>query len=308
MARSKNSQSGGFQSSAAATRWHEHRSTSAASPPPTHCHIRSRTLGIASISACIASIGACLAIAAVGFPAAAGAAPLVSVKARVLPVLINPASSKSKTYPKTGNILGAGASVETTFKISGTEYGGFPAPLTGVVVYLPAGTKLHPSGFATCPTAVLESHEVQNCPRRSIASPKGEVLGVVSFGSTRVQEKASVQAFFAPGGSLAFFTEGTSPTLIEILSTGKFSGASKPFGQKLNAVVPLVSTVPGAPYASVLSIKIRVGAAFIEGKKLISYGTVPKKCPKGGFPAKTELKFLGGETSTASIKVPCPKK
>jgi hypothetical protein len=72
--------------------------------------------------------------------------------------------------------------------------------------------------------------------------------------------------------------------------------------------VPLVSTVPGAPYASVLSIKIRVGAAFMQGKKLISYGTVPKKCPKGGFPAKTELKYFSGETSTVSIKVPCPKK
>jgi hypothetical protein len=251
---------------------------------------------------------ACLAVGVLVLPAAALAAPKVSVKAKVLPVPINPASSKSRTYPKTGNILGAGASVETMFTISGTEYGGFPSPLTGVVVYLPAGTKLHPQGFATCSNTILESHEVQKCPKRLVASPKGEVLGVVSFGSTRVQEKASVQAFFAPGNKLAFFTEGTSPTLIEILSTGSFSTASKPFGPKLNAVVPLVETVPGAPFASVLSIKIKVGAAFVQGKRLISYGTVPKTCPKGGFPAKTELKFLSGETSTVSIKVPCPKK
>jgi len=73
-------------------------------------------------------------------------------------------------------------------------------------------------------------------------------------------------------------------------------------------VVPLVATVPGAPYASVELIRIKVGAAYVKNKKLISYGTVPTKCPKGGFPAKTELKFLSGETSTASIKVPCPKK
>jgi hypothetical protein len=256
----------------------------------------------------LVSILACLAAVAMALPTASLAAPKVTVTAKVLPVPINPASAKSKTYPKTGNILGAGASVETKFKISGTEYGGFPLPLIGVVVYLPSGTKLHPQGFATCSNAILETHEVQKCPKRSIASPKGEVLGVVSFGSTRVQEKASVQAFFASGNKLAFFTEGTSPALIEILSTGSFSTASNPFGQKLNAVVPLVETVPGAPFASVLSIRIKVGAAFIQGKKLISYGTVPKKCPKGGFPAKTELKFLGGEISTASIKVPCPKK
>jgi hypothetical protein len=256
----------------------------------------------------IASILVCLGVATLGLPAATQAAPKVTVKAKVLPVPINPASAKSKNYPKTGNILGAGASVETQFKISGTEYGGFPSPLTGVVVYLPAGTKLHPQGFATCSNAILESHEVQKCPKKSIASPKGEVLGVVSFGQTRVQEKASVQAFFASGGRLAFFTEGTEPASIEILSTGSFSSAPNPFSKKLTAVVPLVLTVPEAPYASVLSIRIKVGAAFMKGKRLISYGTVPKKCPKGGFPAKTELKFLSGETSTASIKVPCPKK
>jgi hypothetical protein len=249
----------------------------------------------------------CMAIVAV-LPVTAAAAPIVTVKAKVLPVPINPASAKSPNYPKTGNILGAGASVETQFTISGTEYGGFPSPLTGVIVYLPAGTKLHPQGFATCSSAILESHEVQKCPRKSIASPKGEVLGVVSFGATRVQEKASVQAFFTTGGKLAFFTEGTHPASLEILSTGSFSGASSPFGQKLTAAVPLVLTVPEAPYASVESIRIKVGAAFMQGKKLISYGTVPKKCPKGGFPAKTELKFFSGETSTASIKVPCPKK
>jgi hypothetical protein len=256
----------------------------------------------------ITSILACLAATVVGLPAIAQAAPKVTVQAKVLPVPINPASAKSRTYPKTGNILGAGASVETKFTISGTEYGGFPSPLTGVAVYLPAGTKLHPQGFATCSSAILESHEVQKCPKRSVASPKGEVLGVVSFGGTRVREKASVQAFFTSGGKLAFFTEGTEPASLEILSTGSFSGVSSPFSQKLTAAIPLVLTVPEAPYASVLSVKIKVGAAFMQGKKLISYGTVPKKCPKGGFPAKTELKFLSGETSTASIKVPCPKK
>jgi hypothetical protein len=251
---------------------------------------------------------ACLAVMALSLPAAALAAPNVTVKAKILPVLKNPASPKGGSYPKTGNILGAGASVEAQMTISGTEYGGFPSPLTGVIVYLPSGTKLHPQGFATCSLAILESHEVQNCPKKSVASPKGEVLGVVSFGSSRVQEKATVQAFFTPGGNLGFYTEGREPTVLEILSTGNFSGASSPFSQKLTAVVPLVSTVPGAPYASVLSVKIRVGAAYMKGKKLISYGTVPNKCPKGGFPAKTELKYLSGETSTTSIKVPCPKK
>ncbi len=251
---------------------------------------------------------ACIAVMVVGLPAIAQATPNVSVRAKVVPIPVNPASAKSKNYPKTGNILGAGAAVETQITISGTEYGGFPSPLIGVNVYLPAGTKLHPQGFATCSQAILESHEIQKCPKKSIASPLGEVLGVVSFGGTRVDEKATVQAFFTTGGGLAFFTEGRSPASLEVLSTGRFTTSPKPFGPTLKAEVPLVTTVPEAPYASVESIKVKVGAAYMKGKKLISYGYVPTKCPKGGFPAKTELTFLGGETSTTTIKIPCPKK
>ena len=72
--------------------------------------------------------------------------------------------------------------------------------------------------------------------------------------------------------------------------------------------MPLVETVPGAPYGVVEAVKVKVGAAFKQGRKLISYATLPKKCPKGGFPVKSELKFLTGETVTVNAKMPCPKK
>jgi hypothetical protein len=168
--------------------------------------------------------------------------------------------------------------------------------------------KLNPKAFSTCSNAILESHEVQKCPKKSIASPLGEVQGMVSFGSTRVFEKATVQAFFSAGNKLTFFAEGREPALLEVLSSGGFSSASKPFGQKLSVAVPLVLTVPEAPYASEMAIKIKIGAAYKKGNKLISYGTVPKTCPKGGFPGKVEIKFLSGETVTNTLKVPCPKK
>ena len=249
-----------------------------------------------------------LALSAPGLPAVASAQPSVTIKAKIVPIPIEPSSPNSPTYPNTGNILGAGAALEATLDISGTEYGGYPSPVTKVVVELPASVKLHTQGFATCPAAILESHEVQKCPKHSVAGPPGEVLGVVSFGGTRVEEKATVQAYFAPGGKLAFFTEGRSPASIEVLAIGSFSTAAKPFGPKLTVPVPLVETVPGAPYASVLSIKGKVGAAFKRGKKLISYGTVPKKCPKGGFKGKVEITFLSGETVTVNPTVPCPKR
>jgi hypothetical protein len=250
----------------------------------------------------------CLGLAALAVPSAALAAPAVTVKAKIVPIPIEPSNPKSPTYPGTGNILGAGAALEATLTISGTEYGGYPSPLTEVIVELPAGAKLHQSGFTTCPMAVLQSHEIQKCPKKSYAGPTGEALGVVSFGGTRVEEKATVQAFFAPGNKLAFYTEGREPTVLEVLAMGSFSTALPPFGPKATVPIPLVQTVPGAPYASVLSVKGKIGAAYKQGKKLISYGTVPKTCPKGGFTGRVELTFLSGEKVTVDPTVPCPKR
>jgi hypothetical protein len=250
---------------------------------------------------------ACAAVASLALSGVAAGAPSVTLKAKIVPIPVNPNSPK-KTYPHTGNILGAPAALETEMKISGNEYFGGPSPITGVVAYLPSGTKLNSKAFQTCSNAILESHEVQKCPKKSIASPVGEANGMVSFGSSRVFEKVSLQAFFSSGNKLTFFAEGREPALIEVLSTGGFSTAPKPFGPKLSVAVPLVATVPEAPYASEMFIKVKIGAAYKKGKKLISYGTVPKKCPKGGFPGKVELKFLSGESVTKTIKVPCPKR
>jgi hypothetical protein len=249
-----------------------------------------------------------LAVAALSLPAAAVAAPTVTLRVKAVPIPVNPSAKSGPTYPGTGNFFGAGTAVESEFHISGTEYGGFPSPLTGVTFYTPPGSKLTTKGFATCSLAILESHEVQKCPKKSVAGPKGVASGVVAFGGTRVHENLSVQPFFEPGGGLGFYAEGTSPASIELLSSGKFSSPSSGFGPVLSAEVPLVLTVPGAPYGSVEFIKVKVGAAFKKGKKLVSYGTLPKKCAKGGFPVKAELKFLSGDTVTVNVKAPCPKR
>jgi hypothetical protein len=229
-----------------------------------------------------------------------------SVKLRVKPVPI-------AGFPHTGDFLNAGTAVEAEYKITGTEYGGFPPPLIGVNFFSPAGIKLITKGFQTCSPATLESKGPEGCSKKSQASPKGEVKGVVAFGGERVHETVSVQAFFSPGGGLAFYAEGNSPVALFIVSKGNFTTAPKPYGPLLKTEVPLVSTVPGAPYASIESIKIKVGAAYKKGKKPVYYINTPKRCPKGGFPVKSELLYAATETQPAvtaltSYTVPCPKK
>jgi hypothetical protein len=256
--------------------------------------------------AIISLTAAALGVLALALPGVASAVPTVQFKAKAVPI---------PGFPHTGNIKGAGAAVEAEYKISGTEYGGFPPPLIHVNFYLPAGVKLHPSGFPTCKLSILEPSGPgpKKCPKGSAAGPKGLVEGYVAFGKEVVPETASIESFYAPGGGLTFFTFGHEPVLLEILSKAHYVNSSGLYSKKLEAEVPLVETVPGAQDASVKFIKVKAGSAMKKGKKKIYYGTMPTKCPKKYLPVKTELTFagLGGlsqQTVTAEYKAPCPRK
>jgi hypothetical protein len=245
--------------------------------------------------------------------------PTISVKAAAVPI---------PGFPGTGNFYGKGADVEATIEIQGSGYGvtaqnpkGSPPPISAVNVYLPKGVKLHPSGFATCTEATLKNTGPRGCPKNSSASAIGSVLGEVTFGSERVPEQATLQAFFAPGGGLLFYTQGSSPVSLEVVSVGRYVRSSGKYSWELETLVPPVPTVPGAPLASASKIHLKAGAAYRKNGKVVPYGTVPKKgeCPKGGFFGKTEITFggqFGGErefgipakTVTQVIRVPCPRR
>jgi hypothetical protein len=264
-----------------------------------------------------------LGAALLGAPAAASAEdiplPTLAVKAAAVPI---------PGFPGTGNFYGKGADVEATLEISGSGYGATPQnpkgsvpPVSAVNVYLPKGVKLHPAGFGTCTETTLQNIGPSGCPKSSIASPIGSVLGEVTFGTERVPENATLQGFFGPGGSVLFYAQGVSPVSLEVVSTGKWVHSSGKYSWELQTLVPAVATVPGAPFASVSKIHIKSGAAYKKNGKVISYGTVPKKgeCPKGGFYGKVEVTFggmYGGErefgfppkTATSEVRVPCPKR
>jgi hypothetical protein len=248
-------------------------------------------------STCLALLG----LAVLGLSATASATPTVTLVAKPVPI---------PGFPGTGDKLGAGAAVEVKYTMKGTEStGGVVSQLTHVNFYLPAGTKLHPQGFVTCKPETLENIGPSGCPKKSQASPIGSAGVVDPIGGEDVRENATVQGFFAPGGGLEFYANAASPISAQLIaSTGNFTTASAPFGPEFTGEVKLIDSVPGAPPVSTESINLKVGSAYKQGKKTISYGTLPKTCPSGGFPVKSELTFATGETVTASYKVPCPKK
>jgi hypothetical protein len=266
-------------------------------------------------STCLAVLG----LLALGLPAVSSAeitAKIAKFTAKAVPI---------PGFPHTGNILGAGADVEAEYLIEGSGYGGTAQkpeggipPISEVDFYLPAGTVLHPSGFGSCSEATLKNTGPKGCSKSSVASPVGSAEGEVTFGAERVPETTTLQAFFAPGGGLLFYTQGTNPVSLEIVSSGHYVNASGLYGKELITLVPPVASVPGAPLASVKKIHIKAGSAIKKGKTVIPYGRLPKKCPKGGFPVKTVITFggeFGGERNfgipplkaEATYKAPCPK-
>jgi hypothetical protein len=250
-------------------------------------------------------------LALLAVPAAASAAPTVKFKSQAVPI---------SGYKETGNILGAGTALKTEYEISGTEYFGSPPPIIGINFYLPSHTKLHTRGFPTCNEEVLRLKGPIGCPKGSEAGPIGSVLGYVTFGGERVEETAENFSFYSPGagGAFTFFTFGHSPVSLEVYSKGGFVNTvgGGGYGPELKVKVPLVPSVPGAPYASVKTIDVKTGSAIgpkNNPRKDTYYGRVPTKCPKGGFRVKTEVIFAeNGEESKpvtvpATYTAPCPR-
>jgi hypothetical protein len=240
-------------------------------------------------------------------PGLASAAPTVKVKAEAVPI---------PGFPHTGDILGAGAAAHGEVTIEGSEYFGSPPPIIGVNVHLPLGVRLHPSGFPTCAASTIEELGPSACPKGSAAGPVGRAIGFVTFGGERVEETAELSSFYAPAGGGYFFADGRTPVSVEILSTERLvkPGDSDGSGPEMSVSVPLVASVPGAPYVSVRLIDLQAGSAYRSHGRTTYYARLPHACPSGGWPAQVEVIFAENgepsrpETVAVNVKVPCPNE
>jgi hypothetical protein len=254
-------------------------------------------------SACAAVLG----LALLALPGFAPATPTLAFKMKVVPI---------PGFPHTGDILGAGADAVLEYAIGGTEYFNSPPPLIGANFYVPTGVVLNVGVFPSCPEATLLGAGPGACPRDSSLGEVGKATGDVTFGGERVGESAELVPFFGPGGGVEYLGDGHSPVSLEVVVKGHFRHLGGVGGYELEEEeeVPLIATVPGAPYVSVTAITGKFGAAMRSHGRTIYFLRLPKTCPKGGFPLKTEAIFAENgepskpETVDAFYTVPCPRR
>jgi hypothetical protein len=214
-------------------------------------------------------------------------------------------------FAHTGNIAGAGASVEIQLNIEGNEYSGHPPPLTELSLRLATGMRWDASGFPTCPPPMLGPH---GCPRGSEAKPETAATLAVAFGAEVVDERATLNFRYHNGGRLELEIFGHSPVLIEVATIGGVKQMPTPTrGQLLSFRWPLVETVPNGPLASFTSLGIRLGSGFrLDPSTPLLSLRMPRRCPRGYLPYRLEASFaaVGGlppQRTSASYRAPCPQ-
>jgi hypothetical protein len=240
------------------------------------------------------------ALAAIAMPAAAQAATVTGVRAKILPI---------PGFPETGDILGAGADVEIEGRLEGDELpGGLPLQTRRLVLYFPAGTRIDPAGFPTCTVVKLEEVGPEGCPKQSrIADGTVGVADQIGSGEA-TREEGKLEVFITPGNGVVAYANAVAPISAQIIIPAHWETAPAPYGLKLTFEIPLVDSVPGALPVSGTSIKEKAGAAIRKNGKTYYYGRVPAKCPKGGFPGKGEVTLEGGQNIVTEVKVPCPTR
>jgi len=215
--------------------------------------------------------------------------------------------------------LGAPTTITFGFHLE-SEEGLAPAPLTGLDLQMPAGMNYTTTtlGLAICQPASLLARGLAGCPSNSRLG-YGSALVEVPFGTGAGHEIPEIQAVAgpSPNGNLVvlFYANGLFPVAAQLTFSGEVLPDSGHFGSQLSTTVPLVTSVPGGPDVSIVSVQSTIGPSHLTYYKhvhgrLVSFHprgvSVPERCPHGGFPFAAEFTFQDQTRASATTTVPCP--
>jgi hypothetical protein len=221
----------------------------------------------------------------------------------------------------TPELLGQRTTLDFGFAFSAPP-GQVPPPLTEIELRYPdnLGIALSGLGLEDCSASTLEASGPQGCPTNSVMG-YGEAFTGIVLGTTIITENAPITILRAPDqeGHLAllFYAEGTSPVDTHVVFPGLLLPASTPFGGLVSIGVPLVPTLPGAPYISVIHLRSTVGPRGVTYYERLAGRTLayrplgillPRRCPRKGFQFAAQFTFEDGSRSNARTAVACPDR
>jgi hypothetical protein len=217
--------------------------------------------------------------------------------------------------------LGKRTTLDFGFAFSAPQ-GEVPPPLTEIELRYPSnlGIGLSGLGLATCALSTLEAAGPAGCPSNAVMG-RGQALTGIVLGSTIVSENAPITIVRSPDQeghiALLFYAEGSVPVDTHIVFPGVLLPASTPFGGIVSIGIPLVPTLPGAPYISVIKLQATIGPVGVTYYEQVAGVTLayrpkgillPNGCPQGGFPFAAEFGFLDESRAQAKTAVSCPRK
>jgi hypothetical protein len=233
-------------------------------------------------------------------------------------VLAAPSASLSAAF--TPERLGQQSTLDFGFSFSAPA-GQVPPPLTRIELRYPdnLGIALSGLGLADCTAQSLETSGPAGCPPNSVMGYGVAFTGIV-LGSTTITESAPITILRSPDveGHIAvlFCAEGTTPVDTRMVFPGLLLPSKAPFGGLVSVGVPLVPTLPGAPYISVIHLHATIGPERVTyyehaGGRTLAYRPkgilLPGGCPRRGFPFAAEFSFSDGSRASAQTAATCPK-
>lgn len=217
--------------------------------------------------------------------------------------------------------LGASTTISFGFHLE-TSDGLAPPPMTSLTLRMPAGINYTATtlGLAICQPEALLARGLAGCSPNSRLG-YGSAHVEVPFGVGTGHEVPEIQALMGPprNGNLVvlFYANGLTPVFAQLVFTGEVAPDSGAFGSRLAAEVPPISSVPGGPDVSIVSVQSTIGPRHLtyyrrrHGKRVAFRPegvSVPERCPRGGFPFTAEFAFQDAGHATASTTVPCPPR
>jgi hypothetical protein len=266
------------------------------------CSIAAALLPLAARSLLLIAAGSLLLIAG-SLPARAGATQTAKLSAGFSPYRLG-----RSTTVKLGLQIGVVG-----------ESDGLPSPVTRFQMRIPANLELIGSslGLSICHADELLANGPDGCPADARLG-LGSAQIKVPVGPEPVSETASMEAEMGPpvGEEIGvlLYAEAGSPVAAQLIFPGVlFGGAS----QSLSTAVPLIPSLPGAPYISLVNMKLSLGPEGLTYFKTVHGRTVgyrpegialPARCPRGGFRFSSQIAFADGSSASASSTVPCPAR